>query len=81
VAFGAVAPLRRVRLFGATTRGTHVTHPDVQTEQASSFTLSFPSPPAYETDGEYNRALSSTLEVRCVPRALRVVTPLAARGL
>ena len=81
VSISAVAPLRRVRLFGATTRGTHVTHPDVRTEQASSFTLAFPSPPAYETDGEYNRASSSTLEVRCVPRALRVVTPLAASGL
>jgi diacylglycerol kinase (ATP) len=76
VAIRTVAPLRRIGLFAATTKGTHVTHPDVRTEQASSFTLTFPSPPAYETDGEYNRATSSTLEVSCVPRALRIVTPV-----
>jgi diacylglycerol kinase (ATP) len=81
VAIRTVTPLRRIRLFGATTRGTHLAHPDVRTEQASSFTLSFSSPPAYETDGEYNRAASSTLEVRCVPRALRVVTPLSTTPL
>lgn len=79
VAIRTVPPLRRIPLFGATTRGTHLSHPDVRAEQAASFTLSFPTPPAYETDGEYNRAASSTLEVSCVPRALRVVTPLAAR--
>jgi len=77
VAIRSVAPLRRIGLFAATTKGTHLAHPDVRTEQAASFTLTFPSPPAYETDGEYNRASSSTLEVTCVPRALRVVTPLA----
>jgi diacylglycerol kinase family enzyme len=47
----------------------------VHTEQAPGFTLSFPAPPAYETDGEYNRASSARLEVSCVPRALRVVVP------
>lgn len=78
VAIRSVAPLRRIGLFAATTQGKHIAHPDVQTEQAASFTLTFPSPPAYETDGEYNRASSATLEVTCVPGALRVVTPLAA---
>jgi diacylglycerol kinase (ATP) len=75
VSIQVAPPLRRMKLFGAATKGTHVTLPEVRTEQSPCFTLSFPAPPAYETDGEYNRASSATLEVRCVPRALRVVTP------
>lgn len=78
VGIGNAPALRRLPLFVAATRGTHTAHPDVRVEQAPAFTLAFPAPPAYETDGEYNRARSATLEVRCVPRALRVVTPRAA---
>lgn len=80
VAIRTVAPLRRIPLFSAAARGTHLTHPDVRTEQAPRFTLSFAAPPAYETDGEYNRAVSSTLDVCCVPGALRVVTPDPSSG-
>jgi diacylglycerol kinase (ATP) len=69
-----VSPLRRLALFSAATKGTHVTKPEVTTEQAASFTLEFAVPPAFETDGEYNRASSTRVEVTCVPRALRVVT-------
>ncbi len=76
IAIAMATPLRRARLFGAATKGTHVHQAEVHTEQAPSFTLEFPAPPAYETDGEYNRASSSTLEVRCVPGALRVVAPV-----
>ncbi|MFI5311587.1 MAG: diacylglycerol/lipid kinase family protein, partial [Gemmatimonadales bacterium] len=65
--------LGRLGLFAAAIRGTHVTRPGVHVEQAASFSLRFPSPPAYETDGEYRRAASATLEVACVPQALRVV--------
>jgi len=66
-------PLGRIGLFVATTRGTHTADPRVITEQASRFTLRFPAPPAYETDGEYRRAASDVLEIECVPNALRVV--------
>ena len=66
-------PLGRIGLFVATTRGTHTADPRVITEQASRFTLRFPAPPAYETDGEYRRAESDVLEIECVPNALRVV--------
>jgi diacylglycerol kinase (ATP) len=76
IAIAMASPLRRARLFGAATKGTHVTLAEVQTEQAPSFVLTFPAPPAYETDGEYNRASSARLEVRCVPGALRVVAPV-----
>lgn len=75
IAIAVAPPLRRMRLFGAATKGTHIAYDEVHTEQAPCFTLSFPTPPAYETDGEYNRASSARLEVCCVPRALRVVVP------
>jgi len=41
------------------------------------FTLKFKEPPAYETDGEYNTATSSTIEISCIPGALRVATPMS----
>jgi diacylglycerol kinase (ATP) len=69
------APLARIRLFAAATKGTHVMAPEVLVEQASSFTLEFPAPPAFETDGEYNRAKGAVVQIDCVPQALRVVTP------
>lgn len=77
VSIAVASPLRRVALFAAATKGTHVRAPEVSVEQAPCFTLAFPTPPAYETDGEYNRARSTRLEVRCVPGVLRVVTPAA----
>lgn len=82
-------PLKRLGMFAAVTRGTHLERRRVISEQAERFTLRFASPPAYETDGEYRRAASAELEIICVPRALRVVvmpplvaatTPLAAVG-
>jgi len=75
IAIAVAPPLRRMKLFGAAGKGAHVAFPEVSTEQAPCFTLEFSAPPAYETDGEYNRASSSRLEVRCVPGALRVVMP------
>ena len=72
--------LRRLRLLGAAARGTHTALAEVTTEQAPRFLLTFPEPPGYETDGEYHQAASATLEVTCVPRALRVVTPAAVRA-
>ena len=36
VAIGAASPMRRVALFGAATKGTHVGKPEVRTTQASS---------------------------------------------
>ncbi len=70
--------LGRLGLLVAATRGTHVSRPRVVSEQAERFTLRFPAPPAYETDGEYRRAASAELEITCVPRALRVVVASAA---
>ena len=66
---------RRISLFGAAVKGKHVTAPEVRVEQARAFTLEFESPPAYETDGEYNRARGARVEIASLPGALRVVTP------
>lgn len=71
------SPLTRISMLAAAPSGKHVRNALVLSEQAASFTLTFAAPPAYETDGEYNRASSSTIEIACVPRALRVATPLS----
>jgi diacylglycerol kinase (ATP) len=68
-------PLTRISMLAAAPSGKHVRNALVLSEQASVFTLKFDAPPAYETDGEYNTAKSSTLEISCLPGALRVVTP------
>jgi len=73
VSFHDATPLTRLSLFGAAIAGTHAKRPEVKVEQGDTFTLRFESPPPYETDGEYNVARSSTVVVRCVPGALRVV--------
>jgi diacylglycerol kinase family enzyme len=67
--------LKRLSLFAAAVKGTHTSKPGVGVEQSAAFTLTFGAPPAYETDGEYRRAKSETLDVTCVPGALRVVRP------
>ncbi len=79
VAIHDAPTFRRLQLFGAVIRGTHAAMPEVQMEQSRTFTLRLPTPPAYETDGEYRRAASATLEVACVPNALRVVVPTNAQ--
>ena len=80
IAIQVAPPFRRMKLFSAASSGAHVALPEVHVEQASCFRLTFPTPPAYETDGEYNRARSAELEVRCVPQALRVVAPPPSDG-
>jgi diacylglycerol kinase family enzyme len=47
----------------------------VSETRARSFRLRFERPPAYETDGEWNQAVSSELRIECVPRALEVLAP------
>lgn len=73
IAIYDASAFRRLGLFAAAVKGTHVTNPGVTVEQAAKFSLKFAAPPAYETDGEYRQAKSAELEVTCVPGALRVV--------
>ena len=65
---------RRLRMLGAATRGTHTSCREVTVERAPEFTLGFDDIPFYETDGEVHQASSATVTLRCVPRALRVIT-------
>ena len=46
--------------------------------RAATFRLRFAGPPAYETDGEWNRAGSSELTIGTRPAALRVLVPSPA---
>ena len=56
-------------------RGTHAGMREVATARSGSFRLTFEAPPAYETDGEWNRARSAELTVTTMPGALRVLAP------
>ena len=71
--------LQRVRLFASAFRGTHVRLPAVQTVRAKRISLTFPSAPAIELDGELRRAQSREVTIQCVPRALNVIAADGAR--
>ena len=77
VAVGDANPLQRAALFAAATTGSHLRHPGVTESRATSFTLRFRAPPAFQADGELCQATDTELEVTCVPRALRVITSAA----
>ncbi len=74
VTISDVPPSRRLPLLGSAARGTHVNRPEVSVDKAASVTLRFDQPPAWDRDGEYERADASMIEVTCAPKALRVVT-------
>lgn len=64
---------RRIWMLAAATRGRHPVYPEVRVERAAEFTVGFDDVPFYEADGEIHEAKSVTLNIRCVPGALRVV--------
>jgi diacylglycerol kinase (ATP) len=69
---------RRLALMPRLMRGTHTRAAEVRASVGSRFKLRFDSPPAYETDGEWNRAQSGELLVETLPSALRVLAPPAS---
>jgi len=69
------SPLRRLQLFNWAERGRHVRSERVEILGDSGFRLDFDSPPRFEVDGDVRRAADSTVEVRVLPGALRVVAP------
>lgn len=75
IAIGPAAPLRRLRLFAAATRGRHVGFPEVIRRRGERFTLRFERAPLFEADGELRRAAGAEVEVASLPGALRVVAP------
>jgi diacylglycerol kinase (ATP) len=78
VAFANMPRRRRFPIMLALLRGTHGRAPEVRLQRAASFRLRFAGPPAYETDGEWNRAGSSELAIGTRPAALRVLVPAPA---
>jgi diacylglycerol kinase (ATP) len=77
VAFANMPLGRRLPIMVKLLRGTHGGDAAVEAVRGRSFRLRFDSPPAYETDGEWNRARSADLLVETVPAALRVLVPAA----
>lgn len=71
--FSDAGLMGRVRIFAAAFRGTHVGLPSVETKRVPRMTLRFSAPPMMEVDGELRKALSPTVNVECVPRALSVI--------
>jgi diacylglycerol kinase (ATP) len=75
VAFANMGLAGRVSALVRLLRGTHLRHPRVTGATASRLVYRFDAPPAYETDGEWNRARSAEILVEAVPKALRVLVP------
>jgi diacylglycerol kinase (ATP) len=80
VAFANMPLRRRLPIMVKLLRGTHGGDPAVESVRGRSFRLRFDAPPAYETDGDWQRARSSELLVEAVPAALSVLVPAAASG-
>jgi diacylglycerol kinase (ATP) len=78
VVFTNMPPRRRLPILVSLLRGRHDTAPEVRFRRAASFKLRFAGPPAYETDGEWNRAGASELTIGIRPAALRVLVPASA---
>ena len=55
--------------------GTHGRHPRVSSARVRRLVYRFATPPAYETDGEWNQARGSEVVIESVPAALRVLVP------
>jgi diacylglycerol kinase (ATP) len=75
VAFRDMTLARRLPLMLRLLKGTHGEAAEVDIRQPRRCRLRFDAPPAYETDGEWNRAGSSLLDIECVPAALRILVP------
>src|SRR5688500_4511137 len=61
VSFANMPLWRRLSIMGRLLRGTHGGAPEVATRRGRRLDLRFDAPPAYETDGEWHRAVSAEL--------------------
>jgi diacylglycerol kinase (ATP) len=75
--FGDSNVAERVKLFVGAMRGSHLGMRPVSARTVRRLALTFPAHPLMEMDGELRTASSTTVELKCVPRALSV---LAAPG-
>jgi diacylglycerol kinase (ATP) len=80
MAFRNMNLLRRLGLMAQLMRGTHQQAPEVKASTGRRYRLRFDTPPAYETDGEWNQARSAEVMVESVPGALRVLVPAPGNG-
>jgi diacylglycerol kinase (ATP) len=73
--FGNMGLWKRLDIMQRLLRGVHEGASSVASGRAARLRLRFlgDEPPAYETDGEWNRARSATLEIETLPAALRVL--------
>ena len=79
IEIGDAGAMRRIKLLNAVSRGTHTRgFEEVQARARDAMWVRFAYAPLYEIDGELHRARGTTVEVRCRPRALRVVAPATA---
>lgn len=74
-AFHNMSTLRRIGVLGRILKGTHARHTAVSAIRGAHFRLRFSEPPAYETDGDCNRAASAEIEVACLPGAIEILAP------
>jgi diacylglycerol kinase (ATP) len=75
VAFSNMGLGGRVGALVRLLRGTHAGQAQVESFRAAKLALRFASPPAYETDGEWNQARSADVAIEAVPRALSMLVP------
>ena len=78
VTFANMPLWRRLSIMGRLLRGTHGGAPEVASRRGRRLDLRFDAPPAYETDGEWHRAVSAEVTIEAVPGALRVLVPREA---
>ena len=73
ISIGDVAPHRRLAMLAAAMRGAHLAYSDCRSSRTRRLVATFPVTPTYQVDGELRRARSTSVSIRCVPAALRVV--------
>jgi len=72
---GDAPPLARLKLFNLAEKGRHVTSERVEVLDDDAFRVRFDEPPRFELDGEMRRAEDTTVDMRILPGALRIVAP------
>jgi YegS/Rv2252/BmrU family lipid kinase len=78
--FGDSNVLERALLFVGALRGTHLEMRGVSSAKVQNLSLTFPTPPSMEIDGELRTARSARVRIQCVPLALSVLAaPRAVR--
>ena len=68
-------PVARMRLFGLAQKGRHLGVGGVFHHEGDRFRVTSPEPFDFEADGEIRRADGGVVEVRVLPRAIRIVAP------